>query len=191
MPPDFKATSGMFWQSTLIFALLDLLLIFLLLRQINPSRFRQLHWAVAVGSALGWGTLAWITLGGFWDSYYRYFFPDSMRMFVPIFALLYALIGVVLWWLARHLAIHPVPGFCLLGACESLLEHVWGIYGAGILDRVPMLQGVSAASVLVFSFFEYILYWGIVLALAGLIASAWARVRGRGTLSDLWLHSTF
>jgi len=42
------------------------------------------------------------------------------------------------------------------------LEHVFGIYGLHILDKVPWLQGISPFPVIVFSFFEYIVYWAIV-----------------------------
>lgn len=40
------------------------------------------------------------------------------------------------------------------------------IYILRILDRVPLLQGLDPLPVLVFSFFEYVLYWALVAWLA-------------------------
>jgi hypothetical protein len=44
----------------------------------------------------------------------------------------------------------------------------------GILET-PLLKGVSAASALVFGFFEFIFYWSVILGLAALLALAWER----------------
>src|SRR5574341_33203 len=42
-----------------------------------------------------------------------------------------------------------------------------------IREKVPILQNVSTLSVLVFSFFEYVLYWGTILGIAALLQSTW------------------
>jgi hypothetical protein len=73
-----------------------------------------------------------------------------------------------------------VVNFCLLGGVESVLEHLVGIYGLGILDKVPLLRGVSSASALVFAFFEYIFYWGVVLGIAVLLGRGWQWLRPLG-----------
>ncbi len=175
MPPNLQVTSEVFWRSALLFAVVDVLLVSLLAWRGKPALFRELSWAVAGSSAIFWGMLGSVMVWGFWDSYYRYFFPDSARWFGPLFAALFGAIGFALWWLACRLPGNSILNFSLLGACEGLLEHLWGIYGLGILQKVPMLQNASAPSVLVFSFFEYMLYWGIVLAIAALFQSAWRR----------------
>lgn len=76
-------------------------------------------------------------------------------------AVLYGAIGLALWWLALRLQGNPVLNFCLLGGLEAIPEHLWVIFGLRILERVPMLQGVSPTSVLVFAIPEYVLYWGL------------------------------
>lgn len=65
-------------------------------------------------------------------------------------------------WLALHLPGPTVLWFVLLGGVEGLLEHVLGIHGLRILERVPWLQGLTPLPVLMFSFFEYVLYWTLV-----------------------------
>lgn len=62
--------------------------------------------------------------------------------------------------------------FCLLGGFESILEHIWGIYGFGIL-KILLLQGGSPLLVLAFAFPEYIFYWGIVVAVSSLLQWGW------------------
>jgi hypothetical protein len=119
------------------------------------------------------GIFATACLRGFWDLYYRYFYPGWVRWLAPLDALLYGAIALALWWLALHLPGNPVVNFALLGGLESVLEHLLGIYGLGILDKVPILQGVSPASALVFAFFEYIFYWSVVLGIAGLLGRGW------------------
>ncbi len=176
MPPDLKLASDIFWRGALLFAIVDLFLIALLLWRIKPAHFDDLKWPLAFTAAIFWGLLGTIMVWCFWDSFYRYFYPESTRWFGPLFAALFGAIGFALWWLACRLPGNPILSFSLLGACEGLLEHLWGIYGLEILDKVPMLQDASAFSVLVFSFFEYMLYWGIVLALAAAFQSIWSRL---------------
>ena len=124
-------------------------------------------------SAVLWGIFAAAVLWGFWDIYYRYFFPGWMRWFPPFMAMLYGAIGLALWWLALRLPGNPVLNFCLLGGLEAIPEHLWGIYGLRILERVPMLQGLSPTSVLVFAIPEYVLYWGVILGVATLFHGVW------------------
>ncbi len=176
--PDSGLTSEIFWRGALLFAVFDVCLVTFLRWRINRPRFQELGWAVAGASAIFWGILGTVMVWGFWDSYYRFFFPDSARWFGPLIAVFLGTIGLALWWLTARLPGNPTLNFCLLGACEGLVEHVWGINGLGILEKVPMLQDVNALSVLVFSFFEYSLYWGAVLALAAVLHSAFRRSTG-------------
>ena len=171
--PGTKLTSETFWLGALVAAFIDIGLVLLLALCMKPARFRQLSWAITGTSAVLWGILAIACLRGFWDLYYRYFYPGWMRWLAPLDALLYGAIALALWWLALRLPGNPVVNFALLGGLESVLEHLLGIYGLGILDKVPVLQGVSPASALVFAFFEYIFYWGVVLGVAGLLGRVW------------------
>lgn len=171
--PDTKLTSEMFWLSALVAGIVDIIFVFLLALCIKPTRFRQLNWVLTGTSAILWGVFATACLWGFWDLYYRYFYPGWVRWLAPLDALLYGAIALALWWLALRLPGNPVVNFCLLGGLESVLEHLLGIYGLGILDRVPLLQGVRPTPALVFAFFEYIFYWSIVLGIALLLEYGW------------------
>ena len=175
MPPNLSVTSDTFWSSALFVAIIDLVLVSLLVWRISPSHFRELQWAIVGSAATFWTLLSAGVLWGTWDTYYRYFFPEVTRWLPPLLGLLCAAIGFVLYQLAVRLPGNPVITLMLLAGVESLLEHLWGIYGLGILDKVPMLQNASAESVLVFAFFEYILYWSVILGIASLADAAWRR----------------
>ena len=95
--------------------------------------------------------------------------PEELKMLrwlVPLDLVLYGAIGLGLWWLALRLPGPVVLSFVLLGGLEGVAEHVVGILGLRILDRVPWLHGLAPLPILVFSFFEYVLYWTLVAWLA-------------------------
>lgn len=100
-----------------------------------------------------------------WEIYYGYFAADWYRFVAPAGALLlYALIGIFLRWAAISLPGHPVLWFCALGGLEAIPEHLVGIYRFEILS-IPVLKDSSAISILIFAYFEYVVYWSIVLLL--------------------------
>ncbi|MFQ6100399.1 MAG: hypothetical protein ACE5OS_04100 [Anaerolineae bacterium] len=142
-PLDIKATSGLYWASTLIVALIDVGSVLLLAWRVRPARFRQLTWVLAGASAILWGISATALPWGLWDLYYCHFYPGWACWLAPLDALLYGALGLALWWLALRLPGNPVVNFCLLGGLESVPEHLLGIYGLGILDKAPLLEGVS------------------------------------------------
>ena len=109
----------------------------------------------------------------FWDIYYRYFLPNTSILLVT--PLVGALLALVFHWLALRLPGNPIVSFCLLGGLESLLEHLWGIYGLGIL-RAPLMQAVAPLSILAFAVPEYIFYWCVVLSIAVLLQSVYRRL---------------
>jgi hypothetical protein len=173
--PDIKITSEMLWLGAAITALIDVGLILFLARRIQRSRFRQLHWPVALAAGVFWVSYGLMLFALTWEFFYAKFLPDpanrslarSMLELLP-----YPIIGLVLWWLAVRLPGNPVVSFCLLGGVQSVPEHLWGIYRLGMLDKVPFLQQASAASMLAFAVPEYILYWGSILGIAVLIQSS-------------------
>ncbi len=175
MPSNPAVTSDTFYSSALLWGAADLVLISLLVWRISPSRFRELRWPIVVTGALFWGIFSTALLWGTWDTYYRYFYPEIARWLTPLTVILYGAIALVMWWLALRLPGNPVVNLALLAGIESLLEHLWGIYGLGILDNVPMLQNASIESVLVFAFFEYALYWSVILAIAAVVSALWQR----------------
>ena len=182
MTGEISLTSTVYWNSALIFAGIDLVLVSLLLWRVRAGRFRQIKWEIGAISGLFWVIYAAVLVLSFWDGYYEFIRPAWGRWATPLMALpLYAALGLGFWWLAQRLPGPPVAGFTLLAAVEGLVEHVIGIYRIGILEKVPMLQGVSPASVLTFSIFEYILYWGVILGLAALVELFFSRSKSSRT----------
>ncbi len=165
---NIQLTSGDYWRGASLAALASLLLAAPLVLIYRPEAFRRAALATGIASALFWGPVAVLSIVGFWEIYYKYIYPPWARWAAPLDILLYAAIGLGMWWLATRFPGPAILWFLLLGGCESLLEHLFGIYALHILEKVPVLQGVAPAPALVFAFFEYIVYWAIVgwLALA-------------------------
>jgi hypothetical protein len=163
---DVRLTSRHIWLSTLLCGGLGLALLVPLLVVFRDGAFGPAAQSVTAASALFWGLVAVVAVLGFWTLYYRYFYPPWIRYLLPLDLLLYGAIGLGLWALAWRLPGPAVLGFVVLGGLEGLAEHLVGIYGLHILDRVPWLRGLSPRPILVFSFFEYVLYWTVVAWLA-------------------------
>jgi hypothetical protein len=171
---DIELTSREVWFSALLFGGLGLVLLVPLVLLFPDGAARDAAWPVGVASALLWGAVALVALLRFWDLYYGYFYPAWVRPLVPLDVLLYGATGLGLWWLALRLPGPAVLGFALLGGLEGVAEHLLGIYGFHILDRVPWLRGMAPLPVVVFSFFEYVVYWTLV----GWLALGLARLLG-------------
>jgi hypothetical protein len=169
---DIKLTDHNIWQSTLTFGLLGLILSVPLLLLYREESLRRSARLISISSAIFWGALATAVLIAAWKLYYQYLYPAWMRWLAPADALIYGLFALIMWWLAMRLPGHPLLWFLLLGGLEGILEHIFGIYGLHILDKVPWLQGISPFPVLIFSFFEYIVYWAVV----GWISYGWLAV---------------
>ncbi len=163
-------------RTTLLWALVDLGLVAALVGWIRPSRFRALRAPLVASAALTWGTFAVGLYALLWERYYAYFLGTSMRWTGVLAFVLYPAYAWLLWWLATHLPGHPVVTFVLLGGLEAVPEHLVAIYGAGILDKVPQLQDVGVGPTLAFAFFEYVLYWSVVLLVAEALARVWRRL---------------
>jgi len=167
---SIRLTSDDMWQSSLVTALITIILVAFLAWRIKRESFNQLRWPLAAAAGLFWAGYGLLLYQVFWDSYYRYFGANWMReggiliVMVPVAAGM----AFVFHWLARRLPGIPLVSFCFLGGLEGLLEHLWGIYGLKILD-VPMLQGINPLSILAFAFPEYIFYWCVVIGIAVLI----------------------
>ena len=177
MPTPLASTG--FWLSAAGAAALATLLSVLVARLLPRERFRRLRFEIVLATALFWGILATVLVLSMWDSYYTFFAQDWQRLVAPLSAILYAGIALCLWWLARRLPWPPALTFVILGGLESLAEHSLAIWGMDLIERVPMLAGVEPAPVLVFAFFEYVIYWGLTLVLARLLAGPLAALRSR------------
>jgi hypothetical protein len=165
-------------ENTPLFTVLALLVTGFCLWRIRSGRFRQirrLHFVLA--AALFWGVLASLLILSAWERYYGHFAPPYYRFAAPLAALLvYPLWALLLRWLAARLPGNPAASFCLLGGMQGVIEHYIAITRLNIL-QAPMLQDSPPQAVLGFAFFEYIVYWGLVLLLADLVGLAWDRYR--------------
>jgi hypothetical protein len=167
---NLKVLSEQLWMDSVIITLVDFAFVLLLIWRVKPSRFRELKWTLVCTAAIFWSIFGIVLVSIFWGTYYQYFFPGwfhfgGILIFVPI---LYGLFALAFHWLALRVPGNPILYFCLLAGLESVFEHLWGIYGLKILE-ISMLQETSPASMLTFSFPEYIFYWCIVISIAILI----------------------
>jgi hypothetical protein len=186
--PDIKIPSETFWLCALVTVIIDVGLVLFLARRIRPDRYRNLPWAIVLTATVFWVSYGLLLFSLTWESYYAKFLPNPadrslIRSLMEL--LTYPLVGLLLWWLALRLPGNPALSFCLLGGLQAVPEHLWGIYGLGLLEQVPFLQEASPASVLAFAIPEYVLYWGSVLSLALLLQSGWQWCRQR------WRHSAW
>jgi hypothetical protein len=163
---DLKLTNTDIWQSTLFFAGIGLALSIPLLLLFREEAFQRSARPISIASAIFWGILAVAALLAAWQLYYQYLYPAWVRWLAPGDALVYGLIGLGMWWLAMRIPGSSILWFLLLGGLEGILEHVFGIHGLHILDKVPWLQGTTPVPVIIFSFFEYIVYWAVVAWMA-------------------------
>ena len=169
MPVDIQATSQLYWIAALITALVDLLLIWWLVRWLDKITFRQLQPGLTIASMVFWSVLYTWAANAFWNSCYQFLFPEWVPRIVFPFGVLVGLLGYLFWWISLRLPGNPLWWFILLGGFHSLLAHFPVIYIENILDNCPILVGVSSSSVLVFGIFEFIFYWCIILIISALV----------------------
>jgi hypothetical protein len=169
-------------KNTPIFFALSLILVGLLVWRLKPAHFRLLSWqAVGIGSALFWGVFAGVMIWYAWDFYYRFYAPSWDRIAGPLGAIvLYFLLGLLQRWAALRLPGNPIVSFCLLGGLESVPEHAIAIYRFHIL-QIPFLQDTTAAAIFIFAYFEYVVYWSLVLCLAIAVDRLLSHIRKQTT----------
>ena len=165
-PTDDRVTNKDIWGSTAVFAFIGFLLLLPLNFVYLDVDFLQSLRAIIAASGIFWGVFSVFAFRAFWELYYQHFYPDWVRPLAPLNIFLYAAFGMILWSLANRFTTIPVLVFILLGGIEGLLEHVIGVYGLRILEKVPVFNELSPGPVFIFSFFEYIVYWSIVAWLA-------------------------
>ena len=176
-------------ENTPLFAAFAVLALALVAWRVRSGRFRQISWRYfSLAAALFWGSLATILVLSVWERYYSHFAPPYYRIAAPLASLVvYPLWVLLLRWLALRLPGLPAVSFCLLGGLQALFEHAIGIYRLNLLD-VPMLQGSSPLAIFLFAFFEYIVYWAIVLLLADTIKRLVERLKPITANLLLWIH---
>jgi hypothetical protein len=178
LPPGAKITTDVLWLGTLIFAVLDALVVAILAWRIKRGTFRRIQWVLGITSFLFWSALwAW-GLATFWESIYRYVFPAWAHwMIPPVFGLLYAGISLLLRWLALRWRGNAVVNFCLLGGLWGLITHLIAV-SIGIVTKPPALQGAAPAAAVIFAIFEFMFYWCVILSLAVFMQHGWWKMRG-------------
>ncbi len=149
-----------------MFALIDLGFIFVLARRIKPNEFSSLRKPIILSSFIVWFAI-WLIMSIFyWESVYSFVFPEWARWVIPpVYGLLFATINILLSWLSVSIKGNPVLLFCLLGGLFGPITHIWAI-SRGILEKPPMLQGVSPTAAVVMPFFEFLFYWCVILSLS-------------------------
>ncbi len=170
-PPEVKVTSEVLWRGAVMFLLLDSGLAFLLVHRVNTSLFRASKWPIIFTTTLFWALVWTAMMVFFWEPVYQYVFPPWSRWFIPpVYALFFAFVGFLFWWLALRLFVNAVAGFLLLGGVWGSVSHVWAI-SRGILEKPPMLQGASPWPAVVLPFFEFIFYWCVIVGVSTFVHS--------------------
>jgi hypothetical protein len=161
-----KVTSEILWRTAILLAMIDVVLVLYLARFIPTPLFRQLKWRVITVTAIFWFLVWTAMVVFFWQPVYHYVFPAWARWYIPpVYAMLFALIALLFWWLALQFSGKPVITFIILGGLWGMGTHIWAIY-RGILDKPPLLQDSSPVAASIMPVFEFVLYWCIILGIA-------------------------
>ncbi len=159
-----------FLACSLGLALLDTFLVTSVNRRITPGQFKQFPRVVTITTLIFWAAVWTIVQRLAWDWFYGFIFPSWLRAAAPSLGLVYAAVGLLMWKISSG-SPSPAVTFCLLGGLEGILSHTWAIFGLGLLHKVPLLGTSTALPVLVFAFFEKVLYWSLILMISAAIAN--------------------
>ena len=161
-----KVTTEVLWRAAVIFALMDTVFVIVMAKKIKPHIFRELKLSLVISSGIYWAAVWMLMVSFFWAPVYKYVFPGWARWLIPpVYGLFFAGISLLFWWMSIRLPGHPTVNFCILGGIWGMITHMWGIH-RGLLEKPPMLQGVSPVAASVMPIFEFIFYWCIILVLA-------------------------
>lgn len=166
MAIEQKVTTDILWRASMIFTVVDLLWVALLVRRLTRETFIRLRLLLVIVTGVFW-FVVWLVMNiYFWDSVYHYVFPPWARWVIPpAYGLLFSLVALLFWWISLRLPGVPVLNFCILGGLWGTATHLWGVR-QGLIDKPPMLQGVSILSVAVMPIFEFIFYWCVILSIS-------------------------
>jgi hypothetical protein len=159
-------TSTQMWQATGVAAALDVVVVGVLVWRVSRGAFTGLRIRFPVVAAVVWMLIYGVAALTAWESCYQYVMPAWVRWGAWLYGLGHVLLGVLFWWIGNRAPAHPVIVLAVLGGLHSLPGHLYGIYGRGLLEECPLIQGVSAGSALTFGVFEFVFYWMVVLALS-------------------------
>lgn len=166
---NIHITTKLLFQGAGIFFLLDALIIPILSWRIKPQVFIRMKWLLVLLSGLVWFGIWQTVLVIFWDSVYGYLFPAILRSWLPVlFGLIMSIACLIFWSISQKNTKSLVLVFCLLAGTWGIITHTLAIF-RGVMVKPPMLQGASPLGALVLAFFEYIFYWCIIIAIAGML----------------------
>jgi hypothetical protein len=165
--PEARVTTELLLRAALVTAGLDAVLL-LLVARVTPVTFFRLKWRLAGSAAfvyaLLWGLLASVL---YWEDVYRHVFPPALRPWLPlVYGAGFGLVALLFWTLASRAGRRPAVWFCLLGGLVSIPGHAWGM-SRGLM-RVPLLAQASPWAALLFGFFEFVVYFAVIVGLARL-----------------------
>jgi len=172
-------TPALMYRAAAVVALLDILLVIALTRQIGTDGLRRARWTVPLVSGVFWVGV-WLTMVVvFWDDVYGHVFPAWARWLVPpVYGLGFAGVGALWRYLALRVPRAAVAVFVTLWGVTGALTHTYAIAAAGLLERPPMLRSLTPASAVVFATFEFGFYGCAILALGSLLGRTMDRSRG-------------
>ena len=167
---EVKVTTEILWKGALFFTLTDVIFVLILIRLIKPADFYKMKWRLVVFMAIFFCALFGLVASYiFWDSVYCYVFPAWSRWIIPpVYGLLFASYGLLVWWLSFRLRTNAVMNFCLFGGLWGIITHILAIFN-GILEKPPMLQFADPVAAVVLAAFEFIFYWCVCLSVTFLI----------------------
>ncbi len=179
--PEAKITNEILLRGLLLFAALDLGLVTGLTWRIKPTLFIQLKTTIILTTAVFWGLLWFWVLRVYWETVYRYLFPEWLRWPLPMIqAVLTALIASLAWRLSWKTPWNPLIVYCLLGGVWGILSHIWAVY-MGVVDRPPVLQGASPLAAIGIAFFEFMFYWCVIILISAVLHSIWRAITAPGS----------
>jgi hypothetical protein len=161
-----QVTTGLLWQSTILFGVLALTLSFVTINRVSPMRFRLLRTHIVAATFVVW-FLIWLTMAVlFWESVYSHFFPAWSRWLLPILmGLGFSAVSLAFWRPARMADRWSVLVFVLLGGLLGPATHIWAVI-RGIVTRPPLLKGADPLAAIVFSLPEFTIYFVVITWLA-------------------------
>ena len=163
-------TTHLIWSVTGVLAAIDLAFAAVLSLRLRAPWSPRLPPVLLTVGTLSFAALFTWAFRSYWDSCYAAALPAAMKSLAPLLGAVLGALGWMFWWLARRPGRGAVPLFLLLGALESVPGHLNAIYRFDLLERCPLIQGISPASALVFGIFEFGFYWSVVLTASNVVA---------------------
>ena len=174
---EIKVTTEVLWRGALLFVIIDAVFVPVLIRLVKPAEFLKMKWRLASTMGIFFCALFGIVASTiFWDSVYSYVFPLWSRWIIPpVYGLLFASYGLLVWKISTKLPANSIFNFILFGGLWGIITHIWAVY-RGIVEKPPMLQGASPIAAVVIAAFEFIFYWCVCISLA-YIAQQYGKIR--------------